>query len=128
MSLLEWPLHAPGFFAIVLFMCDNFLKIKERKKGPEVGEELDEENEEEEQEQEQKEEHEEEEEEFQGQEQEEVREEDRNIQRFLKMAIQLPMELQMLLMNRTQGSSSVFISLSDREAALISLASEFVDF
>ena len=82
-------------------------------------EELDEENEEEEHE------------EFQGQEQDEDEgegEEDENIHRFLKMAIQLPMELQMVLMNRTQGSTSDFISLSDSESALISLASELKDF
>ena len=46
------------------------------------------------------------------------------IQRFLRIAIRLPMELQMLLMNRTQRSSSDFIPLSDREIAFKSLALE----
>ena len=48
------------------------------------------------------------------------------IQRFLRIAILLPMELQMLLMNRTQGSSSSdFIPLSDREIAFKNLALTF---
>ena len=47
------------------------------------------------------------------------------IRRFLRIAIELPIELQMLLMNRTQGSSSIFIPLSERETALKSLALEF---
>ena len=97
----------------MIFICDNFLAINEKQKEGTRDEGT---------RKERKQEQEQEEEEEEGITNAEQQREEERIRRFLKIVIQLPMELQMLLINRTQRSSSDLISLSDREIAFKSLA------